>query len=53
MDDINGQVVIQSQAYDLAAPVNAAVVEVAHRIERGHLEPGPSNLALLRDLAGA
>jgi hypothetical protein len=36
-----------------AAPVNAAVVELAHRIERGELKPEPANLALLRDLAGA
>ena len=53
VDDINGRVVLESQAHGLATPVNAAVVELAHRIERGQLTPGPDNLALLRELAGA
>jgi 2-dehydropantoate 2-reductase len=48
VDDINGLVAAQDAT---AAPVNAAVVEIAHRIERGELEPGPSNLALLLQLA--
>jgi 2-dehydropantoate 2-reductase len=35
------------------APVNGAIVEVAHRIERGELEPGRANLDLLQSLAQA
>lgn len=57
VDDINGRVVALSQRHGLSAPVNAAVVEVAHRIERGELAPDPSNLELLlaleQDLQGA
>jgi 2-dehydropantoate 2-reductase len=52
VDDLNGQVVSSSAAAGLAAPVNAAVVEVAHRIERGDLQPRVENLALMRQLAG-
>ena len=52
VDDLNGQVVRSSAAVGLQAPVNAAVVEVAGRIERGELEPAVSNLALMRELAG-
>ena len=52
VDDLNGQVVARSRAAGFDAPVNAAVVEVAHRIERGELVPQPSNLGLMRELAG-
>ena len=52
VDDLNGLVVAERAKRGAAAPVNAAVVEIAHRIERGALEPGPGNLALLRRLAG-
>lgn len=51
VDDINGRVVAESRRHGLDAPVNAAVVEVAHRIERGKLTPEPGNLELLRQLA--
>ncbi len=51
VDDINGAVVATSAHHGLAAPVNAAVVELAHRIERGELKPGAQNLTLLRELA--
>ncbi|HEU4850454.1 MAG TPA: 2-dehydropantoate 2-reductase [Terrimesophilobacter sp.] len=51
VDDINGAVVAASAEHGLPAPVNAAVVELAHRIERGDLQPGPQNLTLLRELA--
>jgi 2-dehydropantoate 2-reductase len=50
VDDINGQVV--AQLGPEAAPVNAAVVEMAHRIERGDLEPKLSNYAALAAFAG-
>jgi 2-dehydropantoate 2-reductase len=48
VDDINGEVVA---ALGAEAPVNGAIVEVAHRIERGELEPSRANLDLLLDLA--
>jgi 2-dehydropantoate 2-reductase len=51
VDDINGAVVTASIEHGLPALVNAAVVELAHRIERGDLQPGPQNLVLLRELA--
>jgi 2-dehydropantoate 2-reductase len=53
VDDINGLVVEQQRRRGAAAPVNAAIVEVAHRIERGDLKPDPANFALLRRLADA
>lgn len=50
VDEINGLVVeVLGREH---APVNAACVELAHRIERGELEPGPGNVALFRELAG-
>ncbi len=49
-DDINGEVVRRAAQLGLAAPVNAAVVEIAHRIERGDLAPDRGNVDLLRDL---
>lgn len=52
VDDINGLVVEESHRYGLDAPVNAAVVELAHRIEQGELDPAPGNLVLLAELAG-
>lgn len=52
VDDLNGEVVRRSNALGLASPVNEAVVEVAHRIERGDIEAAPANLALMRQLAG-
>jgi 2-dehydropantoate 2-reductase len=47
VDEINGLVVAEAARLGLEAPVNATLVEVAHRIERGELRPGPGNLALL------
>ena len=52
VDDLNGRVVAESRRHGLDAPVNAAVVEIAHRIERGELAPDPANLELLAELAG-
>ncbi|MEK9662072.1 MAG: ketopantoate reductase C-terminal domain-containing protein, partial [Alphaproteobacteria bacterium] len=52
VDDINGLVAAEAARLGDTAPVNAAVVEVARRIERGDLDPGPQNIELLRDLAG-
>jgi 2-dehydropantoate 2-reductase len=47
VDDLNGTVVAEGSRLGIPTPVNAAVVELAHRIERGELEPAPGNLALL------
>jgi 2-dehydropantoate 2-reductase len=44
VDDINGHVVRTLQALGRPAPVNAAVVELAHAIEDGSLEPSPALL---------
>ncbi len=52
VDDLNGLVVAESERYGLAAPVNRAVVDFAHRIERGELDPGRENLIPLLDAAG-
>src|ERR1700759_2186503 len=49
VDDINGEVVA---TLGDRAPVNRAIVEMAHRIERGELKPGRANLEPLRALAG-
>lgn len=53
VDDINGLALSEARRHGLDAPVNAAIVELAHRIERGELEPRPENLALLHELAAA
>jgi 2-dehydropantoate 2-reductase len=52
VDGINGRVVDALASAGQPAPVNSAVVELAHRIERHELEPSPDNLELLLDLAG-
>jgi 2-dehydropantoate 2-reductase len=51
VDDINGHVVDVLRAHGASAPVNAAVVDLAHRIERGTLEPGPHNIPTLLELS--
>ena len=53
VDDLNGLVVAECEARGRRAPVNTAVVEIARRIERGELAPGPQNLRLLKQRAGA
>lgn len=50
VDDINGRVVSESARVGVPTPVNAALVEVAHRIERGEIAPAVENLALLEQL---
>ena len=52
VDDLNGRVVRVGAQHGVPTPVNSAVVELAHRIEQGTLEPGSDNLALLLELAG-
>ncbi|MFL5926310.1 MAG: ketopantoate reductase family protein [Gaiellaceae bacterium] len=46
VDDINGEVVRTLRQLGRRAPVNEAVVELAHMIERGALRPDPSLLEL-------
>ncbi len=50
VNDINGLVVREQMRLGGEAPVNARLVEIAHRIERGELEADPSNADLLRSL---
>jgi 2-dehydropantoate 2-reductase len=50
VDDLNGAVVDHAERHGLAAPVNAAVVEIAHRIERRDLAPQPANAELIVEL---
>lgn len=45
VDDLNGHVVVRGRELGIPTPVNAAVVELAHRIERGELRPDPALLA--------
>jgi 2-dehydropantoate 2-reductase len=52
VDDINGLVAAEAARMGHSAPVNAAVAVLAHRIERGDLQPSPDNLSLLREMAG-
>jgi 2-dehydropantoate 2-reductase len=51
VDHVNGEVVAALAREGREAPVNAAFVEVAHRIQDGRLAPDPSNLELLLELA--
>lgn len=51
--DLNGTVYREAAAHGIATPVNAAVLEVARRIEAGQLTPAPANFALLSELAQA
>jgi 2-dehydropantoate 2-reductase len=51
--DLNGTVVAHGAEVDVATPVNAAVLEVARRIEAGVLAPGADNLALMQRLANS
>jgi len=50
VDDLNGEVVRSGARVGVATPVNSAIVEVAHRIERGELAPGPDSIAVLQGL---
>lgn len=51
--DINGRVRDVLAEHGVAAPANAAVVELARRIEHGELRPGRDNLPLLLSLAAS
>ncbi len=47
VDDLNGLVAAELRGLGRAAPANAAVVRLAHEIERHTRQPGPDNLPLL------
>ena len=51
VDQINGLVVEVLAGAGLPAPVNAAAVQIAHRIERGELAADIGNFALFAELA--
>lgn len=53
VDDLNGHVVAEGARMAVPTPVNAAVVEIAHRIERGELAPDPANATLLESMVSA
>lgn len=48
VDDLNGHVVAEGARVGVPTPVNEAVVALAHRIERGDLEPGAQLVDELR-----
>ncbi|MEA3203124.1 MAG: 2-dehydropantoate 2-reductase [Thermoplasmata archaeon] len=45
VDYLNGHIVANAKRHGTAAPVNAALVEMVHRIEEGRLLPDVANLA--------
>lgn len=47
VDDLNGHVMRRGGELGVATPVNTAVVQLAHRIERGEIEPGREHLSVL------
>jgi len=48
VDHLNGYVVAKGREVGVPTPVNAAIVDVTHRVERGELAQSPANLRLLR-----
>lgn len=48
VDDINGAVVAAGRRLGIPTPVNQAIVEVGHAIERGDIEPSLAALRLLQ-----
>lgn len=46
-DDLNGHVVAEGTRLGVSTPMNSAVLDIAHRIERGELNPAPENIALM------
>jgi 2-dehydropantoate 2-reductase len=52
VNELNGHVAAQAARLGRAAPVNAAITELALRVERGEIKPDPSNLDLLLKMAG-
>jgi 2-dehydropantoate 2-reductase len=51
IDFINGHAVAVGRQHGVATPVNAAIVDVVHAMERGELAPGPGLLTRVLDVA--
>lgn len=51
VDDLNGLVSGVAKRFGKPAPVNEAIVALAHRVERGQLKPSIENLKLLGELS--
>ncbi|WP_349897725.1 ketopantoate reductase family protein [Parafrigoribacterium soli] len=51
VDDLNGHVAAEGTRLGIATPMNSAVVEIAHRIERGELAPDPAHFAMMAAVA--
>lgn len=47
IDHLNGLVLAEAKRHGVAAPMNAAIVEVVHEIDRGERRPTKANLAPL------
>ncbi|WP_440707932.1 ketopantoate reductase family protein [Herbiconiux sp. YIM B11900] len=47
VDDLNGHVMLSGRELGVTTPVNTAVVQLAHRIERGEIAPGVEHLPVL------
>jgi len=47
VDDLNGHVARRGREVGVPTPVNDAVTRIAHRIERGELEPAAANIDLM------
>lgn len=47
LDGFSGYIVAKRQLLGGSAPVNEAILQLAERIERGELKPGPENVPLL------
>jgi 2-dehydropantoate 2-reductase len=47
VDHLNGYVVAKGREVGVPTPINQAIVEVTHRVERGELAQSPANLELL------
>jgi 2-dehydropantoate 2-reductase len=48
IDFINGNVAQTGKEIGVPVPMNAALTELVHRIERGQLQPDPARLGDLR-----
>jgi 2-dehydropantoate 2-reductase len=51
VDDLNGLVAAEAARLGRSAPVNAAIADLGHRVERGEIKPSLANLRVLQDLA--
>ena len=52
IEHMNGYIVEEGRRVGVPTPVNAAVVEVVRDIDAGRLQPGPSNVERVLEMAG-